>query len=784
MLDKEKRKMKKPKSVKPRRRKKTRVERRKNIPVQKTFKEKTEGFTYEIFNSPFQNISDKERESIAKEIAKKSNEKYIESLSCLQEMARNQDPLSLLSILAAYATTGSIKNDGATETFLGEEMGQPQVELMQAICLSVPWEENQHLPPTPQNIEVIFETLKDISLSFFYKRAADIDINWNNEERSIRQLQEFIRGKTQIVRNWGYYHHVISILKEIYSPLDDLYVQNIGFSASSALDFFTVMVKTVEEKMNERLIKLAELYATKDACELIYKYHEWRGLEKAKADAFITNLQVNKRDIDEVFAMVLSHADLCLSENYTFKKQVFSDALKLDDTVINKLLETFSFEFGDLKEENPDYIFLANPIWQKPIIRISDSEIFCPIPYVFFSFAHTTLDALLRTDEKYSRILSDHRSHYLENKIEQIVKSRFPEAVTISGLKWRIEEVEYETDLITFIDSQIIIIEAKSGKISDTALRGGPKRLQRDLSELLIEPSQQSLRLKNLLLELIANPLKRDPIREQLPVDLEKIYKVHRVSISLEDFATIQANIKNISDTGWLPENFEPCPTFCLGDFQTIFDILEHPVQIIHYIQQREILEKNVKYMGDELDLLGWYIETLFNIPDFGEEFSQIMVTGNSEVVDKYYNGRDHGLEIEKPEAKLHFLFKKILMQLEERKTERWTEIGVILHMFTPDDQKKLATLLPKLKRNVEKNWRIKGHKNMLILNPNTNSKFALCYIYFNNKTAKERDQFIEAGSTMALEPEHVTHCLVIAKNIDDDTRAYDFIALAEAENF
>ena len=72
----------------------------------------------------------------------------------------------------------------------------------------------------------------------------------------------------------------------------------------------------------------------------------------------------------------------------------------------------------------------------------------------------------------------------------------------------------------------------------------------------------------------------------------------------------------------------------------------------------------------------------------------------------------------------------------------------------------------------------------MLILNPNPNSKFSLCYIYFNNQTIDQRYKFVEAGSAMALEPEHVKHCLVIAKNIDDDTRAYDFIALAGDENF
>lgn len=778
--------MKKPKikKAKPKKRKKTRTSRKKTISAHNPIKKRTEGFTYETINSPFHGMCDQDREQALKEIASKSNEKYKESSSELQEIAKTQDPLSLLSILAAYSTMASLEGDGTTKSFLDEGIGQPQVELMQAICLRVPSDENQHLPPTAQNIEQIFETLKEISLSFSFQRLANIDFNWSNEERAISQLQEHIRGKTQIVRNWGYYNQVIAILKEIFSPLDNLYVQNIGFSASNILDFFTVMVETVEEKMNERYIKVAELYATKDACELVYKYHEWRGLEKSQADEFITNLQVEKRDIKEVFAMVLSHADICLSEIYTFNKQLFSDALKLDDAVIDNLFETFSYEFGGLKEENPDHMFLANPIWKKPLIRISDSEIFCSIPQVFFSFAHTILDDLFRTKDKNNITLSDHRSKYLESKIEQIVKSRFPEAITLAGLKWNIEDVEYETDLITFIDSQIIIIEAKSGKISDTAMRGAPKRLQRDLDELLFNPSVQSLRLKNLLLELIANPQKNDPIRKKLPVDLAKVHKVHRVSVSLEDFATIQANIKNISDTGWLPENFEPCPTFCLGDFQTIFDILEHPVQIIHYIQQREVLEQNVNYMGDELDLLGWYIETLFNIPDFGDEFSQIMVTGSSVVVDKYYNGRDHGLEVEKPKAKLHLLFENILKQLEQRKTERWTEIGVILHMFTPSDQEQLAALLPQLKRKVEKNWGTKGHDNMLILNPHKDSKVALCYIYFNEKTVSQRDQFIESGIAMALDPEHVTHCLVIAKNIDDDTKAYDFIALAGVDEF
>ena len=498
-------KKQKSKAYKSKRRKKTKADRKRKLPAHYTIKEETDEFTYEALDNPFQGMSDTEREGAIKELAKISKEKYEKSLSQLLKIAKNQHPLSLLSILAAYATMGRIKNDGTTESFLGEGLGQPQIELMQAICLTVPWDENNHLPQSPQDVEVIFETLEGVSTSFSFTRFADINLNWSNEERAIRQIQEFIRGRTHLVRNWGYYNQVISILREIFSPLDDLYIQDKGFSASNALDFFTLLVKTVEEKTNQRISKLSELYQIKDTSELIYEYHKWRGLKKSKADEFITKLEVNKRDIKEVFAMVLSHADFCLSENYTFSKQLISESLKLDDKTINNLFETFSYKFGDLKEENPDFLFLANPIWKKPLIRISENEVFCPMPQVFFSFAHTTLDALLRSNDKNNKTLSDQKSSYLESKIEEIVKTRFPEAITISGLKWHIGDVEYETDLICIIDSQIIIIEAKSGKISDTAMRGAPQRLKRDLDELLLEPSIQSLRLKNLLLDLIQN---------------------------------------------------------------------------------------------------------------------------------------------------------------------------------------------------------------------------------------------------------------------------------------
>ena len=182
---------------------------------------------------------------------------------------------------------------------------------------------------------------------------------------------------------------------------------------------------------------------------------------------------------------------------------------------------------------------------------------------------------------------------------------------TVSGIKWKYDGTEYETDLITFIDSHALIVEAKSGRISDPALRGAPARLKKHIKEILIAPNTQSKRLKKRLEELIANPKIDDALRDRLPVDLNSIHKIIRVSVSLENFGSIQSNVAQLKETGWLPSDFEPCPTMNIADFETLFDFLYHPVQIIHYLERRQELENVLGYMGDEMDLMGLYIGCL-----------------------------------------------------------------------------------------------------------------------------------------------------------------------------
>jgi len=57
-----------------------------------------------------------------------------------------------------------------------------------------------------------------------------------------------------------------------------------------------------------------------------------------------------------------------------------------------------------------------------------------------------------------------------------------------------------------------------------------------------------------------------------------------------------------------------------LADLEIVFDILPSTAHKIHYLRRREDLETNLSYKGDELDLLGFYLASGFNIGE--AEFS------------------------------------------------------------------------------------------------------------------------------------------------------------------
>ena len=733
--------------------------------------------TFHMVPNPFEGLSDDQRRLAIKGIAKKSDEDYQEALSGLRAILRRSHPLHVLSYMSCYGlSTGVDETAGVTKLDSDCEISPFHVEILQALSLQIEPRELADEPIGPDVQMQVWNQVKTLCDAHNFRRLDPTVADLPDDEKAIGLAQEMIRGATQAVRNWGYLSQVKRITSELYRPFDTQLLDARGFTCLDVFNVFEAMVTEVESRQTAYVKSLAGVFESSgtDRRRLVENYHALIGLGKEEAERFVEHFNVEEAPLDGVRTMVIAHYGQRLPGVYTFPATEFAESLGLDEDRVSAILDQYALGWGALSGYETEHLHLSNPVWKKPLVKLSDGEYFCALPGGFFSFVIPCMEAVL---SPFATAVSNRRAEYLESKVAEIVERRFPSSNTKRNFKWVEDGTTYETDLVAFIDSFALVIECKSGKVTPPALRGAPDRMRKHIKDLLIDPNLQSSRLKTRIEFLSSKPTAADPIRQEIGYDLTKVYQVVRASVCLEDLWTMQSNLKQLEDTGWLPTDFVPCPTMNLADFETVFDVLEHPVQILHYLMKREAIETSVGYLGDELDLLGLYLTTLLDIGDVEPDI-KLPLTGMSVPLHNYYISLDAGVTLPKPRPAISPLFASIFSQLEQRNPTRWTEIGVALNMFSPDDQNRITKTLAKLEKRVHRNWRTPGHKNMLIRIPSKASSYALAYVMVKGGNVGERRHFMEHAAATALESEHVQTVIVVVKNIDGDDAAYDTIAL------
>ena len=123
-----------------------------------------------------------------------------------------------------------------------------------------------------------------------------------------------------------------------------------------------------------------------------------------------------------------------------------------------------------------------------------------------------------------------------------------------------------------------------------------------------------------------------------------------------------------------------------------------------------------MKYEGDELDLLGFYLDNGFNIGD--TEYAKDLVMNmslKSKELDPYIVGTSKGKTVVKPELAMIKWWNDLLLAISDKRTVGWVEIGFILLNSTKDDQAKFEKMFKELMLRVRKGKVDKLH-NWVIL--------------------------------------------------------------------
>ena len=443
-----------------------------------------------------------ERIAIVRSIGTNAKKDFEEKYPKLSKWFEEYDPLYILSYCSVYFCSHP---EGIDPEATGEVKFHPFfLEILQAFSLIN--KRTFGVKPLLGDAEKLYEEMREIG-DLMSIRLLDIPASLSSEEDiNAYGLRTDMMSHTTAVRNWAYIHQIKRITNDLATQIDSDFKDIYGVSAVALMNIFFHLSNERDDLLNEHLLKVSDFYK--------HREDDYKIMIQAYNDAFPENITLEGDSVEEIwklsgknkenlFGMLFCHSDLKLSNIFSFAfKHVESILPKTEDKKsFRDMIDKLSYQFGNLKAQNKEHIILDNPVSHKPFIKVDKDSYFSAI---WGSLPHYTLDILENLVWENDSLRSKYtnlKAKYLEDQTEILFRTYFPNAEIKRGSLWKDPETgrEYENDLIVLIDSFAIVVEEKSGGISDPAKRGAPDRLFETLKRLMEEPSEQALRFVKFL---------------------------------------------------------------------------------------------------------------------------------------------------------------------------------------------------------------------------------------------------------------------------------------------
>ena len=582
------------------------------------------------------------------------------------------------------------------------------------------------------------------------------------------------------MRNWGYYRQVVEILRRLYAPLDDHFERLVGLKATELIVVFDRMIQSIEKKSSKFREKLAAAVSQKTKAHLIEEYfRQFEIPDQGKISEFVKFSKEQELSRKNIIVLLISHSGLHLADVYRFEAEEIAEWIGRDARIVKASLGNFSLSYGDLSEFEFDHLFLGNPVWEKPLVLDRNGNFRCYMPQLFFGFSFHILDSILANIPVANAALARRRAQFLEAEIEIAFSGAFGTQFARRNVKWQYDGVQFETNLLIQFDSQLFIVEAKSNRISWPALRGAPDRMARHIQELLIDPAIQSKRLEDAIWEWKNGDRTKLEIDDE--IDLTRVKTINRFSITLEDFSTIQSNLKELGSAGTLDPKYPIAVTLTLADLESVFEILDNAVERLYYLERRKEIQDAVLYVADEMDILGIYVQNGLELGEIEEGNTSVIALGMSKKIDEYFQARELGFEPDKPRRPMTKWFADIVARLSTRKPQRWTEAAVMLMRLSYEDQQEVFRRFEKVRRSLEKDAAGTDDEiDTVVVTPPAWRSTGFACVAFREGHRGDRHAIMERGASSVFQSSNAKRCLVIANDVKGATYPYATLGVFE----
>ena len=666
---------------------------------------------------------------------------FSQTFELVRDQFRQTDPLVIMAIFA-HSLLRDVDRKGVPRIPAVNDLQQFHGELLQAVLLTVPPEEWGAKPLEIESdvMHRVSDAVPELFNSFFHERLIAAQKIEDERKRAVMSLQCSIQFHTQAVRNWGYFGHVIEISTNLYRPLDGAFYEHYGFSISDLIKVMKIIGAEYERRLNDNSV-IAQLDSPASLTEYLNQEFSKRAVFK----------------IEEVAALT-------------------GYAPQLAGSVLREV----SLLPGALVNAKAEHLILGNPVWSSPSIDLGQGY-FIPMPQVTFSHIHSLI-ARLGLAAGLKPALEKARSRYLESELGEALKTALPSASIDANVKWRPAGKGhdfFETDYLVKMDRLVLIAEAKSHRLTPEGLRGAPDRIKRHVDDLVLEPSMQSVGLENLILAAKLGDDSAKAEAQRIGIDPTKIDRVIRLSVTLDDFSVLCSQENQFKQVGWVPVDHDLAPAVSIADFRCIVDILDNPIVLLHYLSERALLQKSFELYGDEMDFLGLYLETGFNLSALEEQHETLSATGLSGRIDRYYDALNAGVKFSKPTPKLRPLFRDSIERLCHRRPEGWVMVGMhLLNSADYAEQQRLEKDLTKLKRMVRRNYRNPTHVCSVQIQPSSSRKARLIFHVYPEVLRNRHKYVMERLALEALGRSTSDVCCVFGRCIDEWDTPYESLCL------
>lgn len=708
---------------------------------------------------------------------------YADAFPRLLAWIIDSDPLVTLSTFAFH---GLVETTREVRELVEEDPTLPHhVELLQAMMLQHGLDKFNTRVLGPRDLKELKDLVHTTAKAFLRKRVADVDPEMPGEAVNRLLLIESIRASTTQIRNWGHATQMLRLVDELFAPLDESIEEQAGVRVHHMLKLYQVIARVAEARMRNHFSQLSSFVRASNAREMLHAHN--RHFPGIEGEIAVYSSMVEEGEIDiESLRIVLAHrADSWLPTVYTFPldELVAAYPVPIDRTVLRGILDRLSLAFGDLQDEDPEHFFMGNPVWNHPLIRLPEDRYFVPVLGLLLSFCVEQMEELIRPYPQIYERYQHRRGEFLEEQTERIFRSAFPSAQVFRGVYWIEPETgnRIENDVVVLLDNYLIIAEEKGGRVTPPARRGAERRIQTTVNELVVAPSEQAQRFANYLRTRAQKHEFEDRNGERIELDTRGVHDVMVLCVTLDSIA-VSASGNDFRSAGFVSNEVDLAPSISLAHLEVVMDLLDGPIERLHYLVRRSELERTHSFLADEMDLLAFYMLSGFCLRGAAAKRAHLQLWGHSHELGPYFQQLWAGKAPEKPRRRLTRWWTALIRRLEERRMPGWTRMGLVLLNATYDEQAAMESALRRRLRQARSRMKREQIGRSLLPFGPTGSDNAVLGLFYFPRQMKDLNGMVIVSLSEAVEKLDTPD--IVALGFDISTRDYPCSLIAWSQGF